>query len=182
MWGINLQLGGRRFGFIFKGLSGVSGERVLTGQKSLGCGLGSLLSQVPKKGPGAPDYRHTAHPPGSSVPVSSRAISARYAADSCNAMHLYLLMSHSHSRPNPRRIACTSCWRSCAVRSCLTFLENPAQMPFKSNSDRSAGPMVMDAHSRAICSRNACSPGRHRRHLIVRSPPLSLVTYSCLPR
>ena len=27
------------------------GERVLTGQESLGGGLGSLLSQVPKKGP-----------------------------------------------------------------------------------------------------------------------------------
>ena len=52
MWGINLQLGGGRLGFVFKGLSGVSGERGLTGQETLGGGLGSLLSQVPKEGPG----------------------------------------------------------------------------------------------------------------------------------
>jgi hypothetical protein len=51
MRGINLQLGGGRLGFVFKDLSGVIGERVLTGQESLGGGLGSLLSQVPKKGP-----------------------------------------------------------------------------------------------------------------------------------
>jgi hypothetical protein len=46
MWGINPQLEGRRFGFVFNGLSGVSWERGLTGQESLGGGLGSLLSQV----------------------------------------------------------------------------------------------------------------------------------------
>jgi hypothetical protein len=56
-------LGGRRFGFIFKGLSGVSGERVLIGQESSGGALGSLLSQVPKKGPGAPGAVRRIHIP-----------------------------------------------------------------------------------------------------------------------
>jgi hypothetical protein len=36
MWGINLQLGGGRLGFVFNGLSGASGERGLTGQESFG--------------------------------------------------------------------------------------------------------------------------------------------------
>ena len=36
MWGINLQLGRGRLGFVFKGLSGVSEERGLTGQESFG--------------------------------------------------------------------------------------------------------------------------------------------------
>ena len=39
-------------GFVFKGLSGVSGERGLTGQETLDGDLGSSLSQVPKEGPG----------------------------------------------------------------------------------------------------------------------------------
>ena len=65
MRGINLQLGGGRLGFVFKDLSGVIGERVLTGQESLGGGLGSLLSQVPKKGPGAPGAVRRIHIPAS---------------------------------------------------------------------------------------------------------------------
>jgi hypothetical protein len=50
MWGINLQLGGGRLGFVFKGLSGVSGERVLTVQESLGRRLGFVAFPGPEGG------------------------------------------------------------------------------------------------------------------------------------
>ena len=63
MRGINLQLGGGRFGFVFNGLSEVFGGLVLTGQESLGGGLGSLLSQVPKEGPGTPGAVRRIHIP-----------------------------------------------------------------------------------------------------------------------